>query len=709
MELESKTSINENSIDVETLFEEFSDVNMYQNNLYLAFQLHPMATNREIHRRYQQITVAKNIGAEIPVGKMQWSGFQSKNETAQELLDIFEKSKRPEFLLLQKFFWFWPEGDNDIFLDKFSDGDHETIKNLWVQQKKNNNFTAIHNLAIYYHLIVLDRCLKLEAMDHNQMKQIIQLWHLIYDTWGTMIEREEIWLEVNRSIREIDDVRLKTGFSRKIRNNLVKILFLSQARCYLNAIEQKRFEFARELFQSMQWHAHQFPQGWEVIRNMLNLQKERFSLVIQQTYGFSNKNGAEGLKYLKELLRNSQWFFDINPLAATEIKEITNEIDKDLFYLSKYCIQAYDNATERWDVIVNVLDKLKKFFPEWEEEIANYKTEFEERLATNHHFLTSYHQELPPEVKKVIENASKLVNETEFEQSQTVLREFFQKTQHTLFRHEVKAIYTALAFSLNHLASRTFNILTEKMKNPTDQILNVLRNYENNEEYFEALLKAARNGEIDYVKEAGYLYCQSCGDSLGAYDDHVVVEEKDILVIFCVFCFNRHQNQLIREKREIKEVVRHCFSLSKEAYLLNPMSITIKNNLDFITKEASFWSITVPNPAIKKLNLFPEEERLKKSDQPPIVSTERLSGEKKYEIDKNTGITVEKPVIKKDPEKPKVDPIKTVQEIAKPSTENQKKPQSDNKKIWAFPSAIWLIGLGVLICLFSIIAALAIR
>ena len=105
------------------------------------------------------------------------------------------------------------------------------------------------------HLIALDYEARLTAKDlgNNQKQQLADLltsasevWNRAFNRWHGVFKDDNFWSQVKERVHEFNDPRLTTGFVRRIRDTLPKMLLLINARLAFSAAERGEEEIAEQ-------------------------------------------------------------------------------------------------------------------------------------------------------------------------------------------------------------------------------------------------------------------------------------------------------------------------------------------------------------------------------------------------------------------------------------------------------------------------------
>lgn len=205
---------------------------VYRKNAFRILGLNADATTREVKRRVDDLKAAEEMGdaAAEHTGAYALDPPPSLDDIRVAALRLQE----PEARLIDEFFWFWPlrwgTGKEDEGLTCVRNGDSSGAFNLWLRLEKNGSprerAIAGHNLATIYHMVALDcEAAALECdFDQSQKEKIVSYWREGFRRWEALADDDEFWSLVTERIRTINDARLTTGFSRRMRASLPEAL-----------------------------------------------------------------------------------------------------------------------------------------------------------------------------------------------------------------------------------------------------------------------------------------------------------------------------------------------------------------------------------------------------------------------------------------------------------------------------------------------------
>src|SRR5437868_8517251 len=130
---------------------------LYRVNAFRMAQLPATASQRDISRRLEKLTMLTKLGGgvELPRGPLSLQPAPDLDAVRHAV----ERLRDPETRLVDEFFWFWPETPAaetpDEALAALDRGDVAAARKRW-QAVAPGGGTAVHNLAVLAHLLALD-------------------------------------------------------------------------------------------------------------------------------------------------------------------------------------------------------------------------------------------------------------------------------------------------------------------------------------------------------------------------------------------------------------------------------------------------------------------------------------------------------------------------------------------------------------------------
>lgn len=235
------------STDCQSLIEA-STLTLYKNNVFRITGLPVDATSKDISKQVQKLQMLAEMGGNSAANRPAFS--LAGTSTQEEIRAALSRMKEPENRLVDEFFWYWPEhfgnSKEDPAIQSMLRGDSEGAINLWKQREKEGSATAVHNLAIMYHMHAVDwtNFQLADRADLENANDIKSYWRKSFERWEKVVEPGPIWDTVKDRVIDIDDEALTTGFVRRLRIKLPQALDRVNAEAALAFGEKGEMEWA---------------------------------------------------------------------------------------------------------------------------------------------------------------------------------------------------------------------------------------------------------------------------------------------------------------------------------------------------------------------------------------------------------------------------------------------------------------------------------
>ena len=215
---------------------------LYRNNPFRRLGLSVLASPREVAKRCDQLRLSTELG--ISDSKRAFApsrppGVDQVRESAQQLQD-------PTQRLLFEFFWFWPieypESGDDPGLVALEKGDSEEAFACWCRALAQGRPAALHNMAVYFHLIALDWDLD----DPRAARSDEEIWGPALKYWLRVQQGDGIWDRLRLRTQGQVDSGMLGNFPSELRTLLPAALAGINAQWALIFSERGLFERATQ-------------------------------------------------------------------------------------------------------------------------------------------------------------------------------------------------------------------------------------------------------------------------------------------------------------------------------------------------------------------------------------------------------------------------------------------------------------------------------
>ncbi len=221
---------------------EASRPDIYRSNAFRVTGLPVDATARTMRRETERLRLMQKFMGE---GNPRSSDFGPAPDP-YEVREALQRLRDPEQRLIHELFWFWPQrfgdGQTDEALRLITEQDLQGAARLWVDAERQTSDASVatHNLAILAHATALD--LEYagadETLDEDSAAQRDRSWDQALWRWLRVFEQEAFWSRLANRIRDLDDPRLTTGVTRRLRDMLPLSLLAINAKLAVQAAER---------------------------------------------------------------------------------------------------------------------------------------------------------------------------------------------------------------------------------------------------------------------------------------------------------------------------------------------------------------------------------------------------------------------------------------------------------------------------------------
>lgn len=228
---------------------------LFRRNAFRLLGLPAGASQQQVTRRRQELALEAKLGGGEDGGGaagMVLPVVPPPDEDA--LREAARRLRDPEGRFLDELFWPWPlraGAGPDEGLLALEHGDVQGAIAAWeLASETPEGGVASHNLAVVYHLMVLDiECLgEREALSKAQVKQKQAYWLRAVGFWRKVCDDDGFWAAATARAQRLRDPRLDGEAVAALRAGLPEVLLGINARLAARAAQAKNAGEAR-------WHA----------------------------------------------------------------------------------------------------------------------------------------------------------------------------------------------------------------------------------------------------------------------------------------------------------------------------------------------------------------------------------------------------------------------------------------------------------------------
>lgn len=189
----------------------------YRDNPFRQLGLPVLSGAREVTKRVDELKLA----AEFGIAQPDWSFGLEQALTAEQIRDAATALKEPAERLVWELFWFWPENfpedeGEDPALLHLARGETEHALEIWQGAAMHGQLSALHNLAVYYHV----QALELEQRESPPEDQLVNLWFKSLRFWEKIGGDEGLWARLRSRVKRMADARVTDVLVAQMRASL---------------------------------------------------------------------------------------------------------------------------------------------------------------------------------------------------------------------------------------------------------------------------------------------------------------------------------------------------------------------------------------------------------------------------------------------------------------------------------------------------------
>ena len=336
---------------------------LYAHNAFRITGLPVDSSTRDIKRRVDDLKAAAEMGDDD--GEHTHAFAVKPAPTVDHIREAAQRIQDPERRIIEEFFWFWPQqwgqGGSDPALTTLRNGDKDAAFKLWSElieaEVEPASIIAKHNLAVMYQMVALDsEILALKSdLSSQQLATVAKYWTTCFKWWEELADDETFWSLVADRIRMLDDDRLTTGFTRRMRATFPIAFYRINAMLAMQYAEKGKYDHAKKHVAYMN-ETHQGSDDVDrVITDILKPLETRVNDAVEKAVARSKLDATKAADTAKELLETTK-----QPLAIA--RSLLNDGHAIRSYLFEHvsdacftCLIAYGNKTEDWSTCIALL------------------------------------------------------------------------------------------------------------------------------------------------------------------------------------------------------------------------------------------------------------------------------------------------------------------------------------------------------------------
>ena len=340
---------------------ELATPELYRRNAFRVLGLSVAAETGEARRRQKKLKRREALGLS---SRTTDSILPLKEEPSQEeLQQAQQRIQDPVSRLVDEFFWFWPQedsGDDDEALKLLAERKNQDAHKVFKQREDQGDTSALHNLAVLYHLTALDqeeKSLK-EPLSEAERKTRDGCWQQCYPRWRKLLDDPTTWTRIRDRISELDDPRLTHELVSQIRESLEEVILLISARLAVQAAEKSLPVEATRHVKLMQDSGFDQSLVAQALRRCLAPIDLRIRNACQKADKATDVDATSGLRVARELLANTlpaiRLIDQMLPAGDSLREGLHDEVAKNALR----CQIVYGNKTDDWKESKQLLEDI---------------------------------------------------------------------------------------------------------------------------------------------------------------------------------------------------------------------------------------------------------------------------------------------------------------------------------------------------------------
>ncbi|MEI9898155.1 MAG: hypothetical protein WDN28_30940 [Chthoniobacter sp.] len=325
---------------------------MFRGNAFRITGLPVDATPREITKHADKIKMMEELGQ----GKSVHTGAFALTTppTVDQIREAIQRLKDPEQRIIDEFFWFWPrqfgQSASDSAIKALEGGDADTAFDIWtaLETSPSDGHVAMHNIAVLRHLMALEwenHYTKTGKFTSEKKTEIEKLWRGAFKRWNLLAVDDLFWESVTARIKQLDDPRLTSGFTRRMRATLPHALDKINAELAVRYAESGRMDMARVHVQFMR----ETNQGLDNIEKTAELVLTPASTRLKQQIQRAKERDANSpngtVDAVRELLDHARRTLSLFELFFGKESEARNDLSDEVATLCNRLQLDYHKAT----------------------------------------------------------------------------------------------------------------------------------------------------------------------------------------------------------------------------------------------------------------------------------------------------------------------------------------------------------------------------
>jgi HEAT repeat protein len=581
---------------------------LYTSNVFRLTGLPVTATARDIARHLEKLKLQEKLGTKgtQPSGPL-------PVEPAPDLeairAAVHGLTKDPELRMLYEFFWFWPlQGASpdrpspvDQALQYLTQGEIEKAGLHWERTgaQSAEGPIARHNLAILFHAAALDLERKgvQQPLSIEQQTQRDGFWSRALELWATVCEEEAVWSWLATRIRALEDVRLTTGYARRLRMYLPVILNSINGYLAAQAAEQGQAKEVDRHIHLLVSHSLDPRVLNHTLLRIAGTYRDRLRDCCKQAEDLRTADPLQSLRAAETLLTQAAPLLgaiDALTYSGSSVREAAHD---HVALCAFDGVTAYENKTQRYSVTVPLFERALACAQgeSARKKIADDIEASKKLFESGDVWCGEGYFNLPQPTLAVLEQARTLGNIGQFDQAIPFLVELLcGQGEVSLSPEQEVLVRKPLAWCLSRRSVKRVNDAMDQQNTELGIITNIRERAKNPTKGFQFSMTAAAQGSNQGLP---FLECMACGATIqeSYYHFSYKFNDSDVKVLVCFGCNTKSNEERAQRRTAFQKAVRESAQDIQLAEELDDTNKQIKKNVTDLKGVASSNEVQWPS------------------------------------------------------------------------------------------------------------------
>lgn len=194
---------------------------LYLDNPFRVLGLSSLAPLRDLAKRLDELRLASELG----LGSYDWAFAPNPPPTQEQVRAAAQRLGDPRQRFVAELFWFWPdsypEKSEDPAIDELMRNVPGDAVNIWASQSTEEHPAALHNLAVYHHMMAIELEQSLPPLPPED---IAAWWRAALAYWRAALANDAIWRALERRVVDIADAQLPREGVASLRRHFWEII-----------------------------------------------------------------------------------------------------------------------------------------------------------------------------------------------------------------------------------------------------------------------------------------------------------------------------------------------------------------------------------------------------------------------------------------------------------------------------------------------------